>query len=422
MVDPGQATPGPEVISGPDDIAFVEAPRESRTRRSSLLPKKPEGTGFMGLFGSLRRSTRPELSEHRRSRSYRDEDARHMTETDREERRARREEKRRHSAKPDTDGEGFTTDPGPAGGTSPEIEEAEAKRAARKARHATRRAREAEIRETELREAELREAELREAEGRRARQERTREKRAREEEEREERRREEKKARRAAHRAKEEREAEVRDKAAERHERRRTRDSEEMNGVSRHLSKSDRRHSYMADKNLDRQYPEDYAAERRHHRSHRSGDEAIRSRFRKPAAREPAEPPYFPAGGKDKTSSWVNQQMAVQPEAPPLVPTMVDVPPAAEAHSHSLSSDEEARRKIRHQARRRTKHPGPTDEEMEDLRPRRRESKRADHKSSSASGDYDRDRGNRAFGGRYGPRQVNGGEKRTSWFKKLTRS
>lgn len=341
-----------------------------------------------------------------------------MTETDREERRARREEKRHHFGKPDTDGEGFTTDPGPAGGTSPEIEDAEARRAARKARHAARRADEEKAREAGIREAELRETEQREADAKR---ERARQKRARDEEERAERRREEKRARKAAReelRAKEEQEAKEAEaraeaKAAERHERRRTRDSEEMNGVSRRFSKSDRRHS-----GLDRQYPEEYAPERRHHRSHRSGDEAIRSRYRKPVAREPVEAPYFATGGKDKTSSWVHSQMAVPPEAPPIVPTELDLPPGAEAHS--LSSDEEARRKLRHQARRRTKQPGLTDEEMEDVRTRRRESKRADHKSSSASGDYDRDRGSRAVGGRYGPRQANGGEKRTSWFKKLT--
>jgi hypothetical protein len=413
MVDHEQSPQG-EIVSGPDDLAFVEAPpREHRSKRLNAPPKKSEGGGLMGLFGSLRKhAARPELPERRKSYSHRDE----MTEAEREERRARREDRRRRSMRPETDGEGFTTDAGPVGGASTEAED-EARRAERKARIAAQRAA----------------AELREAEERRARREKAREvreKRAREEEEREERRREEKRARRTAReerRAREEqaaREAEARAeaKAAEQRERRRMSEAEQMNGVSRHGSKSGRRHQYHPEKRSDEDY---YGAERRYHRSHRSGDERPRTSRRKSTGPDPAEAPRYPKGGKDKTSSWVDSQMTNPPEAPPIVPTVLDVPAGHEAaHSHSLSSDEETRRRMRRQARRRAKHPGVPDEEIDEIRSRRRADRRTERdgmKSSSGSGDYERDRSSRAREARDGPYASRpASSKRTSWFKKLT--
>lgn len=356
----------------------------------------------MGLFGSLRKPPRPE-PQRRKSQSRRDND---MTETEKDERRVKRE--RRRSVKPDTDAEGFTTDAGPINGDT-EADDAEVMKAERKAR---RREADRKARELELQEAEERRV-------RREKQREEREKQLREEMDREAQRREEKRARRAAReerRAKEEQEAKeaqmkVEAKAAERRERRRTRDVGDLNGgLSRHASKADRRRS-------ERRSEDDYA------KNHRSGDERPRITRRKTAP-DPAEPPRgYGMPGKEKTSSWINSQITDPPEAPPIVPTVLDVPPSnGNGPAHSLSSDEEARRRIRRQARRRSKYPDMADEDIEEMRSKRRESRlpREGAKSSSGSGDYERENGIRRRDSTYEPVSRAPSSKRTSWFKKLT--
>lgn len=128
------------------------------------------------------------------------------------------------------------------------------------------------------------------------------------------------------------------------------------------------------------------------------------------------------SGGRDKTSSWVNSQATDPPEPPPIVPTVVDLPGADATNAHSLSSDEEARRRMRRLARRRAKYPGLTDEEIEEIRARRRGQRKAERaamKSNSGSDDDERERSSRAFDDRHA-HQTGGGLKRMSWFKKLT--
>jgi hypothetical protein len=122
---------------------------------------------------------------------------------------------------------------------------------------------------------------------------------------------------------------------------------------------------------------------------------------------------------KDKISSWVYSQSDDPPDPPPVVETVIDMPPAAAtaadaANAHSLSSDEEARRAVRRRARRRAKYGDMPDEEIDEL-PSRRQSR---VKSSSGSGDYERDRGMRSHGSRGAP--PSSGAKKSSWFKKLT--
>lgn len=374
------------MISGPDDIAFVEAPKERKLKRSNTVPKKPEGGGgLMGLFGSLRRNTRPEIPERRKSRSQRDEDGRHADLEREESRRLRRDERKRRSMRPDTDGEGFTTDPGPAAAPDTEAEDPEAKNAARKARRASRQAPADELREAEERRARRKEKE-------RARE--MRERQAREEEE--ERRREEKRARRAAReerRAREEQEAREADaRAAERRERRRLREQETYEAA-----RARRRHSR--------------AGERPFERSADDGEKSKRRKSKIPPEASKA-PPVISGNKHEKISSWVNSQADDPPEPPPVTPTVLDVPPppGEPLNVHSVSSDDEARRDLRRRARRRAKHPGLTDEEIDDLRARRRRSERDGIKSSSGSGDYDRERG-------YAPPL---GPKVPNWFRKLT--
>lgn len=432
MVDADQARQAPEVVSGPEDLALVDAPpRERRLKRSSTAPKKQEGGGLMGLFGSLRKNTRPDMPDRRKSRSYRDEDAKGLTEPEREDaRRARRDERRRRSVRPDTDGEELTTDAaGAAPGGEAEVEDPEARRAARRARRSSRQA-PSDTREMEAREAEERRARRKEKE--RARE--AREQRAREEEE--EHRREEKRARRAAReerRAREEqaaREAEVaaEAKAAERRERRRMREE----GTA---AKAKRRRSRVEEPPPE-VYPDEADVEGR--RGSRTAEDpfARRRKSRAVPAQERTRAPLMSGGinhsntggnKKDKISSWVYSQADEPPEPPPIMPTVIDMPPAAAAaaadaaNAHSLSSDEEARRAVRRRARRRAKYPDMPDEEIDDLRSRRRDGRRDGVKSSSGSGDYERDRGMRSHGSRHGvPAPPSSGAKKSSWFRKLT--
>ncbi|KAL4934735.1 hypothetical protein BDV06DRAFT_229590, partial [Aspergillus oleicola] len=173
--EPQEGERDPEVFSGPDDMAFVEAPpsreRERRVKRSNTTHKKQESGGLMGLFGSLRKSTKTEATpERRKSRSRRDDDARYTTELERDEARRRREDRRKRSSRPDTDGEGVAPEP-PVVGAFPddEVEDPDARRAARRAKRMSRQAPDAaadELRETELREAEERRARRREEKAR----------------------------------------------------------------------------------------------------------------------------------------------------------------------------------------------------------------------------------------------------------------
>lgn len=412
-------------MSGPDDLAFVEAPRERRVKRSNTLPKKQDTGGLMGLIGSLRRNTRPEMPDRRKSRSYRDEDVRYMTEPERDEARRLRQERRRRSMKPDIDDEGFVTDGGPVRGIlDAEADEAEARRTAHRSHRTSRHAPSDRFRGDEAKAAEERRARRRERE--------LYERQMREEEEREARRREERRARRAAReaqRAKEEqaaREAEARAeaKAAERRERRRQREAEMLENPAYNSG------FWQRPPRASERSPEEYYldhrhnVEQRHRRSHRSIDEREKSRRRGSRTREPVRPPPMMSGARrDKTTSWVDSQAADPPEPPPIVPTVLDVPlPPGDQNAHSISSDEEARRALRRRARRRARYPGLNDEEIEELRARRREARRSDRaKSSSGSGDYERDRGMRSYDGRYpAVPPPTSGAKMSSWFKKLT--
>lgn len=425
-------------MSGPDDMAFVDAPpRDRRLKRSNTAPpKKQESGGFMGLFDSLRKGTRPdrperpEMPERRKSRSYRDDDGRYPPEMDRDgARRSRREDRRRGSVRPDTDAEGFVTDAAGVAAGGEMDDEAEARRAARHARRGSRKA-----------PSDSRESEAREAEERRARRkERAREQRAREEEEEErlreeDRLREEKRARRAAReerRAREEqaaREAEAEAaaearaaeaRAAERRERRRMREEEMM------AARASRRRE-REQRIPDEVYHDEREVDRRGARSSRAFEEPNTRRRKSKVAPEPIREPLMTGGlnrgggPKDKISSWVYSQSDEPPEPPQIVPTLIDLPPLAAddgGNAHSLSSDEEARRALRRKARRRAKY----EEEMEDARSRHRGSRREGVKSSSGSGDYERDRGMRSHpGSRQDAPPPSYGAKKPSWFRKLT--
>ena len=396
-------------------------------RRSSTAPKKPESTGLMGFIGSLRKNARPDPPERRKSRSHRDEDARYMTDPEREERRARREARRRRAER-EAELDGFVTEGGPVGGfPETDMDEVEARRAARRAKRSSRQAPSDQLRESEWREAEERRARRRERE--RAREQEMQERMLREEEEREARRQEERRLRRAAReerRAREEAEAreaeeqaEAEARAAERRERRRRREAE-MQEAAAYEPRSKRRSSrHPVDDRAAREfYLGGYDGERAY-RPERSTEEGVRPKRRKSRAPEPERgPPMMSGGRKDKTSSWVHSQASDPPEPPPVVATVVDMPPGPgePAQANSVSSDEEARRELRRRARRRARYPGLTDQEIDELRARKREARRSERSSGSA--DYERVRGMRSYDDRYAP-PVNG-PRMPNWFKRLT--
>jgi hypothetical protein len=410
MVDAEQARGAPDV-----DMAAMDPPKERRLKRSSTAPRKQEAGGLMGLFGSLRKNTRPDPPERRKSRSNRDGA---LTEPERDERRLRRDERRRPSVRADTDAEGFHTDAAGAAAGETETEDAEARKAARRAKRSSRQA-PSDYHEMEAREAGERRAKRKEKEL--ARQ--AREQAAREEEE--ARLLAEKQARRAAReerRAKEEQaareaEAAAEAKAAERRERRRLRE-EEM-AAKEMAAKAKRRRS-----RVDEPPPEVYPDEVEDRpRGSRTADEKDRRRRSKAAPQERTRTPRMTGGlnhgntggpKKDKISSWVYSQSDDPPDPPPFVETVVDMAPADQVNAHSLSSDEEARRAVRRRARRRAKYGDMPDEEIEELRSRRQ----SRVKSSSGSGDYERERGMRSNGSRHGA-PPSSGAKKPSWFKKI---
>ena len=249
-----------------------------------------------------------------------------------------------------------------------------------------------------------------------------REQRAREEEE--DRLREEKRARRAAReerRAREEQaareaEAAAQAKAAERRERRRLREEEAA-------AKAKRRRSRVEEPPPEAFYAEEPDDRRRGSRT--ADDPKARRRKSKAPPEQPRAPVMSGAVNgnqgdkkKDKISSWVYSQADEPPEPPPIMPTVIDMPPAAAAEAeagngHSISSDEEARRAVRRRARRRAKYGDMPDEEVDDIRSRRREARPM--KSSSGSGDYERERGAKS---RHAP--PSSGGKKSNWFRKLT--
>lgn len=414
----------PETPSGPEELAFDVSQKDRPLKRSNTAPKRSEG--LFGFLGSLRK---PNARKERPEPQYYDD---YRADTDRDE--VRRRKKR--PTRVETDPEGFTTD----AGLATEAEDIEARKARRRAKRASRHAAEQEARDAELRDAEERRARRREEKSR-AREER--DARIREEEEREDRRREEKRARRAA-RERQAREEEIREYEARSNpsreksrEKRRARDADETaDEGARRAKRSERRRSHAAEKSKDGYGPEEYSTDHRH-RSHRSSEGMAKPKRRRSTA-QPAEHhasrhdrsskkaqetpyPVMANGGKDKTTSWVHSQLTDPPEAPPVVPTVVDVPPPT-VNGHTLSSDEEARRAMHGRSKRRSRHHTFTDAEIEDRRASRhapRRTERGFQKSSEGSGDGDRYYD--YSGKRHGNAILNGGtNKRSSWFKKLT--
>ncbi|KAI9874854.1 MAG: hypothetical protein M1830_009203 [Pleopsidium flavum] len=469
MVEAGPSNGSPEIITGSDELAFVEEPRQPAPLKRSMSSAKKQDK-LMGLFGSFRKSRRAsEAFEPPKSKAFSgDDDAKRLRRDDR---------KVRRSAKNEIEAEGVYADVLANDGAFTEPDEVEARKEERRSKRAsrdiaTKQAKEAEIRAAEDRRAARRETEKAAEEARRAKAREAREKRAREEEEDEARRQEEKRARRAA---REERHAGgvsapkdtgIRD--GER--RRRHRDREVSNGGpvplveqrSPRPRKSERRRSHT-DKPVPVQSPGEEAdrhVRREQRRAHGTPREKPSRRKSAPpvddyfdprnGSREvpvdefgadapiysapvplPAQADPYMNGANDHTSSWVNSQIIEPPPPPPVEPTVIELPPTGSGRNHEDSTvEEDARREMR-RARRHSKYASITPDDVEGRR-HRRDSRRAEKEglrsSEGSEGDkYARRKSDYAGYMNGGPVKTFDGKmasagaaKRGSWFKKIT--
>ena len=143
MVEAGPSTDSPEVVTGPDDLAFIVKPREiPPLRRSATTSKKSEG--LKGLFGFGKARGASDSKDRPKSKAVyvNDEGTSRRKRTavdggDASKRPRRDNRSRRHSEKRDVDVEAaFIADVAPNGGASTEAEDAEARREERRARRA----------------------------------------------------------------------------------------------------------------------------------------------------------------------------------------------------------------------------------------------------------------------------------------------
>ena len=471
MVEAGPSTDGPDVVTGPDDLDFVEKPREPPRLKRSATTSTKNPPKLMGLFGPFRNSRRASEAyvvpkskgaygnddgneRRKRTVSGGGDNAKRLR---RDKREIRRVDTR------DLDVEGFATDAAPNGGASTEAEDAEARREERRTMRALRdqaakEAREADLKAAEDRRAKRREAEQAQAEADRAKRRDARAKKDKEEDDREARRQADKRARRAA---REEMNAKIeasRDGEARGLDRQsRHRSDDPIGEPSTRPHRSDRRRSYM-DKPTSVRSPGN-ETDRRHRRTtHRTPTKETSRRKSAPPVEDyfdprngadglnaeplPAQnPPYMPHdnGTNDHTSTWVNSQIIEPPPPPPIEPSVIDPTPVTNGGDGGVDDgdsfvEETPRRAPRHSSRRQSKYAGMGPDEVDERR-RRRESRRVDKeavRSSEGSGDGDRyARRKSDYSGGYTERAggvktfdgrtANGaGAKRASWFKKIT--
>ena len=464
MVEAGPSTDGPDVVTGPDDLDFVEKPREPPRLKRSTTTSTKNPPKLMGLFGTFRNSRRASEAYvlPKSKGAYGDDDGnerrkRTVTGGGDAAKRLRRDKRDiRRADTRDFDVDGFATDAAPNGGASTEAEDAEARREEQRAKRALRdqaakEAREADLRAAEDRRAKRREAEQAQAEADRAKRRDARARKDREEDEREARRQADKRARRAARdemNAKIEASRDGETRGMDRRSRRR--DDDPTGEPSTRPHRSDRRRSYMEKPTSVRSPDEE--TERRHRRIHRTSTKETSRRKSAPPVEDyfdlrngaddliaeplPVEnPPYMPhnSGTNDHTSSWVNSQISEPPPPPPIEPSVIEPIPATNADDAGLNDgdsvvEETARRAPRRSSHRQSRYADMGPDEVDERR-RRRESRREAVRSSEGSGEGDRyARRKSEYSGGYtekvgGMRNLDGrgaNGKRASWFKKIT--
>lgn len=439
MVEAGPSTGSPEIITGPDDMAFVEKPREPPPlKRSATSAKKSDG--FKGLFGFRKTRRASDSYDRPKTRTiYADEETpsrrkRSAVDGGDGAKRPRRDDRsRRRGEKRDTDADaGFATDAAPNGGASTEAEDAEARRKERRARRAEKESAGRESRRAELRKLEEKQArnllnDKAATEERRAKIREARDQEARAKEDKENRRYDDNEARRTEEEERLEDEDEVprdldpKPTTERRSKHRSSRDVDEPS--SRHPS--ERRRSHM-DKPISSRTADEDADRRARRQSRRTPTEKPSNSRRKSApvddyfdprngsrSTPAAGDPYLHSGTTDHTSTWVNSQIIEPPPPPPIEPTVIEPPPVLgpEVEDDDL---EETRRAKRKSSRRRSRYADAVGEEEGERRRRRRD---REVRSSEGSEGARRGGGVRSPAGARSPE---GGARRASWFKRVT--
>ncbi|KAI4122317.1 MAG: hypothetical protein LQ347_006542, partial [Umbilicaria vellea] len=473
MVEAGPSTDGPDVVTGPDDLNFVEKPREPPRLKRSATTTTKNPAKLMGLFGSFRNSRRASEAYvlPKSKGAYGDDDGnerrkRTVSGGGDDAKRLRRDKRDiRRTDTGDLDVDSFATDAAPNGGASTEAEDAETRREERRAKRALREqaekeAREADLRAAEDRRARRREAEQAQAEADRAKRRDARARKVKEEDDREARRQADRRARRAARdemNAKIEASRDGETRGVDRRSRRRDDDAigEPVGEPSTRPHRSDRRRSYV-DKPISVRSP-DGETDRRHHHTHRTPTKESSRRKSAPPVEDyfdsrnggdevnaeplPAQdPPYMPHnnGANDHTSSWVNSQITEPPPPPPIEPSVIDPIPATNGDDGGANDgdsvvEETAQHAPRRSSHRQSRHADMRPDEVDERR-RRRESRRLDReavRSSEGSGDGDRyarrkSEYSRGYAEKLGARTFDGraangaGARRASWFSKIT--
>jgi hypothetical protein len=283
------------------------------------------------------------------------------------------------------DGEGFTTDAG-------DIEaDAEARRAERRAKREAREvaAREAEEADRAAREERRKARREREKADLEARREKERE-RARKEQEAEDQRREEKRAKRAERERRRAEEQEQISAEAEkrREERRKLRAQLEADkAIDPEVSKDERRRSYYATEDEDRQRRKEDRKSK--DKSSKRKTTALMAEYHESRSGGRSQAKQSPNIDNTKTASWVNSVTDDPPEPPPLADTVFDPSGEKPRSAKEVDSREDDERRHRTDSRRHSKYAGMTDAEIDEHRARKRESRRAERESGqikSASG------------------------------------
>ena len=457
MVEAGPFTDGPDVVTGPDDIAFVEKPREAPPLKRSSTTSKKSGGGIGGLFGFRKpRRTSDALDLPKSNGTYVADDGtsrrkRTVTADDEATKRFRRDDRKiRRTDRNERDAKGFAASAPPYTKRSAEADEAEARRAERRARkedQVREEARTANQRKTQ--EQEARDLLKATAEERKAKIRELREQKARENEQKEFSRQDDPHISQVDNFADGGQAArEFDDPPTERYPKRRERDREEPRERADTTSRphrSDRRRSHLDKPISSRSATEE--ADRRARREERRSRRATPNE--KPtSSRRKTEPPvddYFDprnggpveaepypnpiSGATDHTSGWVNSQIIEPPSPPPIEPTVIEPPPIlgeTSTGARDLDDEEDLRRAKRKASRRRSSRyvdaVGGADDAEE--KRRRRERREREIRSSEGSGEGDRYREGRRRGD-YTDRERERGSrpvpnKRESWFKKIT--
>lgn len=444
-----EADDGPDFITGPDDLAFAEQPRELPPLKRSGTTSKKAG-GISGLFGSFRK-TRGVSETYDRPKTngvYGDEDElprRKRTVTGGEDgaKRIRRDERKvRHSSRREGGVESFTNDAAPYGGGLTEAEDAEVRKEQRRAKRGSRdrTSRAVDVREQEERKArellndkaatEARKAKIRELRAREARGD-------------------------DGNGSKGQDDQPAQDGAGDkgfvdefqatrepdkppierrtRHRERKLDDANPKANSSSRPHKSDHRRSHP-DRHLPSRTATEEAERRIRHDERRSRrvtpNEKPSASRRKTApvvedyfdprngARGDAEQYLHPiTGANDHTSTWVNSQIVEPPPPPPIEPTVIEPPPilGEDGPAGAADDDEDLRRPRRKSSRRRSKYPDTAVDEL-DEKNRRRERREREIRSSEGSGEPERYSRRRS---EYVSSRPAAGGRRESWFKKI---